>query len=73
MEKKTFNVYDIQWDTDGDKELLAELPSTMEIEITEDDVDYLDDTDEIESYIEDYLSDEVGYCHFGFQYDEIKK
>ena len=48
----------IMWDTDGDKEILNELPK--EIELPQD-----IDADEIE----DYLSDETGYCHFGYQLD----
>lgn len=50
----------ILWDVDGDdvstrEEILAILPTEMEIpeEIDEEDV-------------ADYLSDKVGYCHFGF-------
>lgn len=47
----------IKWDTDGDMKLLRELPS--EIEIPED----IKDEDEIS----DYLSDETGFCHEGFE------
>ena len=47
----------IRWDTDGDMELLYELPT--EIEIPED----MTDEDEIS----DYLSDEIGFCHYGFE------
>lgn len=47
----------IKWDTDGDMELLLELPT--EIEIPED----MTDEDEIS----DYLSDETGFCHYGFE------
>lgn len=49
----------IMWDTDGDKEILNELPK--EIELPQD-----IDADEIG----DYLSDETGYCHFGYQLEE---
>lgn len=45
----------IKWDTDEDMKLLKELPK--EIEIPED-MEY----DEIS----DYLSDQIGFCHFGF-------
>lgn len=47
----------IKWDTDGDMEVLKQLPSEMEIPA--------DMTDEDE--ISDYLSNETGFCHFGFQ------
>ena len=49
----------IMWDTDGDKEIFNELPK--EIELPQD-----IDADEIG----DYLSDETGYCHFGYQLEE---
>lgn len=49
----------IIWDTDGDKKILKGLPKEMEIPK---DID-VDD-------IEDYLSDETGYCHFGYQLEE---
>lgn len=53
----------IKWDTDGDIELLAELPTEVEIPdylITDDEDDLLDD-------VSDWLSDEVGFCHDGFE------
>mgnify|MGYP001140758447 CR=1 FL=1 len=46
----------IKWDTDGDMEVLKQLPTEMEIP--------KDITDEKE--ISDYLSDETGFCHYGF-------
>ncbi len=46
----------IKWDTDGDMELLDELPTEIEIPNGM--------TDEEE--ISDYLSDETGFCHEGF-------
>lgn len=57
---------EIQWDTDGDKELFKSLP--QEVEITLDDCvesDYLDDE------LADALSDEYGFCMFGFNYKII--
>lgn len=50
----------IQWDTDGDQELLKELP--VEIDIP----DGMDDEDEIS----DYISDVTGFCHYGFELEE---
>lgn len=47
----------IKWDTDGDMEWLYELPT--EIEIPEG----MTDEDEIS----DYLSDQEGFCHNGFE------
>lgn len=51
--------YDIQWDVDEDEdreEILAQLPTEMEIP---NDVD--------EEDVADYLSDQTGFCHFGFK------
>lgn len=50
----------IEQDTDGDMTLLESLPK--EIEIPED----IEDKDEIS----DYLTDETGFCHFGFEIEE---
>lgn len=47
----------IKWDTDGDINLLKELP--MEIKIPEGMTD--------EEEISDYLSNETGFCHYGFE------
>lgn len=60
-------VFNIKWDTDGDLELLKELPFSLEIEISAD----LVDEDEIDYEISDAISGAVGYCHFGFEYEFI--
>lgn len=46
----------IKWDTDGDMEVLNQLPTEMEIPegITD------------EEEMSEYLSDETGFCHYGF-------
>ena len=46
----------IKWDTDGDKELLNQLPQSVEIP------EGMTDIDEIS----DFLSDTYGFCHTGF-------
>ena len=53
----------IKWDTDGDMELLEELPTEVEIP------DYLitDDEDDLLDNISDWLSDEYGFCHDAFE------
>lgn len=54
----------IKWETDGDMKLLRELPSEMEIP------EGVTDEDEIS----DYLSDETGFCHNGFELvDQLKR
>lgn len=46
----------IQWDTDGDEELLKDLPTEVKIPTG------MWDEDEIS----DWLSDEFGFCYFGY-------
>lgn len=43
----------INWDTDGDMELLKDLPTEIEIP------DGVEDSD--------YISDYTGFCHLGFE------
>ena len=50
----------IKWDTDGDKELLKQLPKQVEIP-----------SGVLNEFISDYLSDKYGFCHFGFDIDII--
>lgn len=59
-------VYDIQWDTDGDKETLKVLPTeyAFQFDMSEDEID--------DDFVSDYISDLTGYCHFGFEYEIIK-
>lgn len=52
----------IKWDTDGDMEVFDELPTEIEIP------DYLvTDEDDLLDDISDWLSDEYGFCHEGFE------
>ena len=56
MRKATNILWDVDDENDGTREeILEHLPTEMEIP------DNIDDDD-----IGDYLSDETGYCHFGF-------
>lgn len=59
----------IKWDTDGDKEMLNELPTEM---IISDELEemYKKDKEYALEEISDWLSDETGFCHAGF---ELKK
>lgn len=56
-EKPTLVAYDIKWDTDGDEEVLHDLPKGILIP------DGMVDDEEIS----DYVSDETGFCHTGFK------
>lgn len=59
----------IKWDTDGDMEVFNELP--MEVIIPEDlERWYRQDREYALGEISDWLSDETGFCHDGF---EIRK
>ena len=60
---KKYIAYNIEWDTDNDKALFNQLPKEIEIpeEVWE---EYEDRQDE--DIISDYLSDDTGFCLFGF-------
>ena len=60
-------VTNIKWDTDGED---IDLPKEMEVELPE----YIDETDEdeVDEYVSDYISDETGFCHYGFDIKEVK-
>ena len=57
--------WNIKWDVDYDKDF-KRLPQEMVIEV--DEKDYKDDPD---TCVADALSDEVGFCHDGFEMEEI--
>lgn len=69
MERK-FRVFDIEWDCDYEEDKNS-LPNEIEVTITENDVDDINDQYDIDFYIENYISDLTGYCHYGFQLDEL--
>lgn len=58
----TYRVYDIKWETDGED---VDLPSEMSLEV-EDGLD----SEEVEEIISDWLSDETGFLHDGYRYEE---
>ena len=51
--------FNIKWDTDGDMDVLESLPKEMDIP------EGMEDEEEIS----DYISDQTGWCHFGFKLD----
>lgn len=55
----------IKWDTDDNQELAKELPDT--IEIPEELANEVEDLDDENEAISDYLSDVTGFCHYGFE------
>lgn len=52
-------ISNIKFDTDGEN---IELPTEMEIDVPE---NY--DSEEILQYLSDKISDDTGFCHFGFK------
>lgn len=52
-------ITNIKFDTDGEN---IELPTEMEIDVPE---NY--DSEEILQYLSDKISDDTGFCHFGFK------
>jgi hypothetical protein len=51
---KTFKCTNIQWDTDEDQEIFDSLPQELTFQVEDDDD------------LSDLISDETGFCHFGF-------
>lgn len=63
----------IKWDTDGDKEVLNELPTEVTIPDELEEM-YKKDREYALEEISDWLSDETGFCHAGFEVEkEITK
>lgn len=63
MATRLYKVNNINWDTDGED---VDLPKTMVVEVDTDIVGK--DEEDIEEYISDYITDETGFCHKGFNY-----
>ena len=60
----------IKWDTDGDKEAFNDLPTEM---IVPDELEemYKKDREYALEEISDWLSDETGFCHDGFEIEKV--
>lgn len=60
----------IKWNTDRDKEVFNELPTEM---IIPDELDemYKKDKEFALEEISDWLSDETGFCHGGFEIEKV--
>lgn len=56
----------IKWDTDGDMEVLNELPTEMIIPNELEEL-YKKDKEYTFEEISDWISDETGFCHDGFE------
>lgn len=60
----------IKWDTDGDKEVLNELPTEMIIPNELEEM-YKKDREYALEEISDWLSDETGFCYAGFEIEKV--
>lgn len=58
----------VQWDTDGASLKSCGLKKKFEADI---DIDKNIDVSELEDILSDWLSDEFGYCHCGFDYQIV--
>lgn len=58
----------IEWDTDGDETVVEDLP--REIDIPDEVMARLD---EDEDAVSDYVSEQTGFCHYGFELVEGKR
>ena len=66
----------IKWDTNGDEEALQDLPTEMIIpnyleEYYYRDRKYEEDRRYVTEEISDWLSDETGFCHAGFEIEKV--
>lgn len=61
--------YNIRWDTDEDSHIFKTLPQEVLYEgyICE------EDRNEIDEILSDYLSDNWGFCHYGFNFEVLEK
>lgn len=57
-----YTATNIKWDTDGED---IDLPTTIEVVIPNEDFVKMD-SQEIDDFISDYITNETGFCHFGF-------
>lgn len=60
----------IKWDTEGDKKVFNELPTEMII-LDELEEMYKKDREYVLEEISDWLSDETGFCHDGFEIKNV--
>lgn len=61
--------YNVNWDVKGEVGTLKDLGLKNDF-IEEVNIEDIDD-DELDDFLSDWLSDEFGYCHFGFDYEII--
>jgi hypothetical protein len=57
-----YTATNIKWDSDGED---IDLPTELTIDIPND-VFVKMDGEEIDEFISDYITNEIGFCHMGF-------
>lgn len=62
---RTYLITNIHYDTDGEE---IDLPKSLTI-VVPDDIE----EDELGDYLSDEVSNETGYCHYGFTIEKIEK
>jgi hypothetical protein len=64
------HITDIDWDTDDEE--VFDLPNEFDIEVIIDE-EFLETADFLGDIIGDAISNEYGFCHYGFDYEIIKE
>lgn len=66
-----FVIKNIKWDTDGDEEVFESLPQKISFPNSNFDKwlgkQETDDEEELADWVSDFISDEYGFCHDGFE------
>lgn len=69
-ESMKYRCFNIQWDTSDDGEQVSaedlELPTTLEISFTAED---MEDIDNVEDALSDAITEKTGFCHNGFEWE----
>lgn len=65
-------VFNIKWDTGGDKDALASLPKTVKPPEDLFSAEKFETTGDLLDAVSDWLSDEYGFCHDGFEVEGVE-
>ena len=67
----TYAITNIEWDTDGED--IEGLPTEIELTLKDMIEDDLEDEETVTEEINNYLSDNWGFCVFDYEYEIIAK
>jgi len=70
MKVRCFN---IDWDTDGESLEDCGLPTECVLELDTEFLEMHGGEDDIADELADKLSDQYGFCHYGFEYEIVKE